>query len=109
GNARLGVRWCGCGDLAGRLGLARLGVARASLPAPSSPPAHPRRSHVRGSVMATVYVLACVHEAYDPQAGTCSQEIWIPQASVVPVLTIEDAQQIGMAIALLLAVAFTLR
>jgi len=43
------------------------------------------------------------------QAGTCAQEQWIPQPSVVPELTIEDAQQIGMAIALLLAVAFSLR
>lgn len=59
--------------------------------------------------MATVYVLACAHEYYDPQAGTCTQEQWIPQPSVVPELTIEDAQQIGMALALLFAVAFSLR
>ena len=59
--------------------------------------------------MATVYVLACAHEYFDAQAGTCAQEIWIPQPSVVPELTIEDAQLIGGAIALLLAVAFSLR
>ena len=59
--------------------------------------------------MATVYVLACAHEDMDVQAGTCTQEQWIPQPSVVPELTIEDAQQIGMAFAFLLAVAFTLR
>jgi len=59
--------------------------------------------------VSTVYVLACVHEDMNVQAGTCAQEQWIPQPSVVPELTIEDAQQIGMAIALLLAVAFSLR
>lgn len=59
--------------------------------------------------MATVYVLACAHEDMDVQAGTCAQEQWIPQPSVLPELTIEDAQQIGLAIAFLLAVAFSLR
>jgi hypothetical protein len=57
----------------------------------------------------TVYVLACAHEDFDAQAGTCAQEIWIPQPSVIPELTIADAQQIGMAIAFLLAVAFAAR
>lgn len=59
--------------------------------------------------MATVYVLACAHEDMDVQAGTCAQEQWIPQPSIVPELTVADAQQIGMAIAYLLAVAFVFR
>ncbi|WP_337926405.1 hypothetical protein [Luteimonas saliphila] len=59
--------------------------------------------------MATVYVLACAYEDYDVQAGTCAQEQWIPQPSVIPELTIADAQQIGTSIAFLLAVAFVLR
>ena len=57
----------------------------------------------------SAYVLACDAADYDPQAGTCAREIWIPQPSVVPDLTIEDAQLIGSAIALLLAVAFVFR
>lgn len=59
--------------------------------------------------MATVYVLACAHEDMDVQAGTCAQEQWIPQPSVIPELTIADAQQIGTAFAFLLAVAFVFR
>lgn len=59
--------------------------------------------------MATVWVLACRDAHVDAQAGTCTEEIWIPQPSVVPELTIADAQQIGMEIALLLAVAFVFR
>lgn len=59
--------------------------------------------------MATVYVLACAHEDFDAQAGTCAQELWIPQPSVIPELTVADAQQIGTAIAFLLAVAFVFR
>lgn len=59
--------------------------------------------------MATVYVLACAHEDMDVQAGTCAQEQWIPQPSVIPELTIADAQQIGLAVAGLLAVAFVFR
>ena len=58
--------------------------------------------------MAT-YVLACGDVEFDPQAGPCVNEIWIPQATVIPALSIADAQQIGIAIAFLLAVAFVLR
>lgn len=59
--------------------------------------------------MAAVWVPACRDAEFDPQAGTCTQEIWIPQPSIVPELTVEDAQAIGLAIAYLLAVAFVLR
>lgn|GEM_PF-555377 len=59
--------------------------------------------------MATVYVLACAHEDMNVQAGTCAQEQWIPQPSVIPALSIADAQQIGMQVAFLLAVAFVFR
>jgi len=59
--------------------------------------------------VATVYVLACAHEDMNVQAGTCAQEQWIPQPSVIPALSIADAQQIGMQVAFLLAVAFVFR
>lgn len=59
--------------------------------------------------MSTVWVPACRDADFDPQAGTCAAEIWIPQPSIVPELTVEDAQQIGMAVAVLLAVAFVFR
>jgi hypothetical protein len=59
--------------------------------------------------VATVWVPACRDVDFDPQAGTCAAEIWIPQPSIVPELTVEGAQQIGMAVAYLLAVAFVLR
>ena len=59
--------------------------------------------------MATVWVPACREADFDPQAGTCAAEIWIPQPSIIPELTVGDAQQIGMAVAYLLAVAFVLR
>lgn len=54
-------------------------------------------------------VLACDVEDLDTQAGTCANEVWIPQSSALPVLTIEDAQAIGVAVAFLLAVAFVIR
>lgn len=59
--------------------------------------------------MATVWVPACRDADFDTQTGTCTQEIWIPQPSIIPELTIADAQQIGLSIAYLLAVAFVFR
>lgn len=54
-------------------------------------------------------VLACDVEDLDTQAGTCANEVWIPQSSALPVLTVEDAQSIGIAVAFLVAVAFVFR
>lgn len=55
------------------------------------------------------YVRACASSDFDTATGTCAHEVWILQPSIVPELTIEDAQQIGLAIAYLLAVAFVFR
>lgn len=59
--------------------------------------------------MATVLVPACLERDFDTGTGTCAQVIWIPQPSMIPELTVEDAQQLGLAIAGLLALAFVLR
>lgn len=59
--------------------------------------------------MGTVLVPACLESDFDAATGTCAQEIWIPQPSFLPELSVEDAQQIGLAVALLLAAAFVLR
>lgn len=54
-------------------------------------------------------VLACDVEDLDTQSGTCANEVWVPQSSALPVLTIEEAQAIGVAVAYLLALAFAIR
>lgn len=59
--------------------------------------------------MAQVWVVACADADFDTATRTCAQEIWIPQPSIVPELTVEDAQAIGLAIAGLWALAFAFR
>jgi len=59
--------------------------------------------------MAQVWVVACADADFDTATRTCEQEIWIPQPSIIPELTVEDAQAIGLAIAGLWALAFALR
>jgi hypothetical protein len=56
-----------------------------------------------------VLVPACLAADFDSATGTCAQEIWIPQPSLIPALTIEEAQDIGGAAAFLLATAFIFR
>lgn len=56
-----------------------------------------------------VLVRGCLESDFDAVTGTCTTEIWVPQSSVIPVLTIEEAQQIGAAAAYVLAVAFLFR
>lgn len=56
-----------------------------------------------------VYVLACDAADFDPQAGTCAAPYYIEQPSVIPTLTIDGAQQIGAACALLFATAWVFR
>ena len=56
-----------------------------------------------------VLVQACMEADFDAATQTCTAPYWIPQPTVLPALSIEDAQQIGMAIALLLAVAWVFR
>lgn len=59
--------------------------------------------------MSTVLVPACLESDFDAAAGTCAAPIWIPQPSILPELTIADAQAIGLAFAGLWATAFVFR
>jgi hypothetical protein len=59
--------------------------------------------------VSTVLVAACLESDYDSATGICAAPIWIPQPSLIPELTIEDAQAIGLAFALLFATAFVFR
>lgn len=59
--------------------------------------------------MAQVWVVACADADFDTATYTCAQEIWIPQPSIIPELTVEDAQLIGGAVALIWGVAFAFR
>lgn len=54
-------------------------------------------------------VRGCLESDFDAATGTCAAEIWIPQPSIIPELTIADAQTIGVACAYLWAVAFVFR
>lgn len=54
-------------------------------------------------------VRGCLESDFDAATGTCAQEIWIPQQTSLPALTVEEAQTIGIAFALLWAVAFVFR
>ena len=56
-----------------------------------------------------VLVPACLESDLDAASGTCTVPIWIPQPSLLPDLTVGEAQAIGTAIALLWAVAFVFR
>lgn len=59
--------------------------------------------------MATVLVAACLERDFDAATGTCQQVIWIPQPSLIPELSVADAQLIGVSVAHALAVAFVFR
>lgn len=59
--------------------------------------------------MSTVLVPACLESNFDAATGTCSAQIWIPQPSILPELTIADAQALGLAFAGLWALAFVFR
>jgi hypothetical protein len=54
-------------------------------------------------------VRGCLESDFDAATGTCAAEIWIPQPSIIPELTIADAQSIGIAVAYVWAVAFVFR
>ena len=54
-------------------------------------------------------VRGCLESDFDSVTGTCAQEIWIPQQSSLPALTVAEAQTIGIACAFLWAVAFVFR
>lgn len=57
--------------------------------------------------MATL-VRACLDQDYDAATQTCAAEVWVVQDEPWS-LSIADAQQIGMAFALLWATAFVFR
>lgn len=52
-------------------------------------------------------VWACLE--FDTASGTCTSEGWIEPPTVIPSMTVDDAQTIGMSIALLWATAFGVR
>ena len=54
-------------------------------------------------------VRGCLESDFDAATGTCAQEIWIPQMPSLPVLTVDEAQAIGVAVALLWGIAFVFR
>ena len=56
-----------------------------------------------------VLVQTCMEEDYTAATGTCAAPIWNPQESGFSTLTIDGAQQIGAAIAMLWAVAWIFR
>lgn len=54
-------------------------------------------------------VRGCLESDFDAATGTCAQEIWIPQMPSLPALSIEGAQVIGSACALLWGIAWIFR
>jgi hypothetical protein len=56
-----------------------------------------------------VWVQSCAEADFNAATQTCAAPIWTPEASALPTMSIADAQQIGMAIALLWAVAWGIR
>ena len=56
-----------------------------------------------------VLVQACMEADFDAATQTCTPPYWIPQPTVLPALSVADAQQIGLAIAFLLACAWVIR
>lgn len=59
--------------------------------------------------MAAPLVLACEVVDYNATTGECAAPFYTEQTTVLPALSIEDAQLIGSAIAYLLAIAFVFR
>ncbi|MGH8075955.1 MAG: hypothetical protein ACREPE_01335 [Lysobacter sp.] len=56
-----------------------------------------------------VLVQSCFEADYNAATATCAAPIWNPQESAYPTLSIADAQEIGMSLALLWAIAWGLR
>ena len=56
-----------------------------------------------------VMVAACLPEHFDQVAGICHQVTWIPQPTLLPGLSVADAQAIGGQVAYVLAIAFVFR
>ena len=55
------------------------------------------------------YVLTCLEADFDPATQTCAAPFYTTQPTSFPSLSIADAQQIGMAMAFVLAVAWVFR
>jgi hypothetical protein len=60
-------------------------------------------------VAGVVLVQSCLEADYNASTATCAAPIWNPQEAGFPTLTIEGAQEIGTAIAVLWAVAWVFR
>lgn len=56
-----------------------------------------------------VYVQACQPADYDAATQTCTAPYFTELPSAIPTLTIEDAQAIGLSMAMLLATAWVFR
>lgn len=55
------------------------------------------------------WVQSCADADFNASTQTCAAPIWTPETSALPTMTISDAQQIGMAAALLWATAWGIR
>lgn len=56
-----------------------------------------------------VYVMQCNAADYDAVTQTCASPFYGPAPTTFPTMTITDAQEIGMAMALLLVTAWCIR
>lgn len=56
-----------------------------------------------------VWVQACDEAGFDTATGTCAAPYWTLQQATMPALTIDQANVLGTAVALVLAVAFAFR
>jgi hypothetical protein len=59
--------------------------------------------------MAGELVQVCNLDDYDSTTKLCASPYYEPQSTVLPVLSIADASQIGLSMAVLWAVAWTIR
>jgi hypothetical protein len=57
----------------------------------------------------TAYVQGCYLADYDTATNTCTTVYLIPQTAGLPAMSLADAQEIGVALALLWAVAWVIR
>jgi len=85
----------------------RLELARKKTLRPVNEASRPARR--RSANAMAVLVQACMEADFDAATQTCTAPYWIPQPTVLPALSVADAQQIGLAIAFLLACAWVIR
>jgi hypothetical protein len=56
-----------------------------------------------------VWVQTCAESDFDAATMTCAAPIWTPQVAGWPALSLSEAQEIGAAVALVLAFAWVIR